>query len=57
MRNNIGNGPFAGISAHIWALYISVFLDPRYWSIGYSNNGYQFLHTLDLGPVRILWER
>jgi hypothetical protein len=24
--------------------------------VGHSHNGYQFLHTWDFGPVRILWE-
>lgn len=54
MRNY---GPFAGISFHIWAISVSVFLDPRYWRVGYSGRRYQFEHTLDLLFVRLLWER
>jgi hypothetical protein len=50
-------GPFAGASFHIWALHVSLFLDPRYWSVGASHHGYQFIHTYDLGPIRVLWER
>lgn len=56
-QGNHPTGPLAGISAHVGLLHVSVFLDPRYWSVGHSHNGYQFLHTWDFGPVRILWER
>jgi hypothetical protein len=49
-------GPFAGVSFHIWALHVSLFFDPRYWSVGYSSHGYQFRHTLDIVFIRILWE-
>jgi hypothetical protein len=50
-------GPFAGMSAHVWALHLSLYLDPRYWCFGVSSDGYQFSHTIDIGPIRILWER
>jgi len=48
-------GPFAGVSAHIWALHISLFLDPRYWRIGRSKTP-QFPFILDIVFLRILWE-
>jgi hypothetical protein len=49
-------GPFAGASFHVWALHVSLFLDPRYCSMGHSHDGFMFKHIFDIGPIRILWE-